>query len=122
MKRAFWVILVLMFSIVMLGGCGSSPQQKQAKQAEKADLEWQAHEFVKESKALVKPGMGVREVIKVWGAPHRKSTGANQRMTWTYKVENIMYYRGWKEKQYTKDQGSWIVEFQDEKVTEVRDR
>ena len=122
MKTVIWVLMATLAFGVLMAGCGSSPQSKQVKAAQEADQVWKAHEFAKESKLLVKPGMSVREVIKTWGAPVKKSSGANKYMKWTYKVENIMYYRGWDSKKGAREQGTMIVEFQDETVTNVIDK
>ena len=66
--------------------------------------------------------MTVKQVINTWGAPYRKTTGAQKYMKWTYKVENIMYYRGWDKKKGAKEQGTMIVEFTDDKVTKVTEK
>ena len=118
------LLSVLIAAVLGLGfaGCGSSPQSKQTAAAREAKEVWRAHEFAKESKALVKPGMTVQEVINAWGAPVSKSAGAKKYMKWTYKLENIMYYRGWDSKKGARDQGTMIVEFTDDKVTTVTEK
>ncbi len=123
MKRIAFVITAVIIAASWLAGCGgSSPQDRQVKAAQEAERVWKAHEFAKESRGLVKPGMTVREVIKAWGAPYKKAAGAHKMMTWTYKVENIMYYRGWEHEKGAKDQGMMTVNFKDDKVVQVLER